>query len=111
MCRFVVVDANTTGQWLVLFDAYGKCHLVRIATPVVKAIGWELHGPRAAMGLHFLVVGHSGQRLDGHFEALGVNRQTLHDWLHPTPAWAMQMQASPELASGWAARRLHRTPA
>ena len=86
MCRFIVVDADPTGRWLVLFDGYEQCHLVRVSGPTVAAIGHELHGPRAAMGLHFLVLGHTGQRLDGHFEALGVNRQAVHDELHPPPA-------------------------
>jgi len=79
MCRFVVMDANATGQRLVLVDAYEQCHLVRIATPVAVALGWEQHGPRAAMGLHFLVIGHSGQRLDSHFEAQRrVHRRPAH---------------------------------
>jgi hypothetical protein len=86
MCLFIVVDADATGRMLVLFDTYDKCHLVRIAGPSVAAIGHELHGPRAAMGLHFLVLGHTGQRLDGHFEALGVDRHAVHAEWHPPVA-------------------------
>lgn len=86
------MDASATGHRLVLVDAYEQCHLVRIATPVVVALGWELHGPRAAMGLHFLVIGHSGQRLDSHFEALRVNLQAMQAVLHPTPLRALSAQ-------------------
>jgi hypothetical protein len=82
MCRFVIMNANATAHRLGLVDAYGKWHLVHIEAASSFAPGSELHGPQAALGLHFLVVGPTGQRLAVNFEAIGLTRESLMDRLH-----------------------------
>lgn len=72
MCRFVVLDRKASGRLFTLLDSYGKCHVARLETGVSVAAGSELHGPRAALGLHFLVDAQSGRRLTVDFHALHV---------------------------------------
>jgi hypothetical protein len=85
MCRYLIVDSDSTGRLLGLVDAYGHCHLARVLTPAAPARGAQLHGPRAALGLHFLAVEPSGQRLNAHFEFIGASRQAMLDRLHGAP--------------------------
>lgn len=83
MCRYIVLDIDPMSRRLGLQDGYGKHHLARITGGAVAVIGDELHGAQPALGLHFLILGRSGHRLNTHFEALRVSRQTIIDSLHP----------------------------
>jgi hypothetical protein len=112
MVRFVVVESVGSGHLLGLLDSYGKCHLARIAMTAAVTVGCVLHGPRAAVGLHFLASGQTGQRLSTHFQAVGLGRQALIDELHRValrephqaigPAWPTSQRPP---------RRVHGTPA
>ena len=82
---FVVLGSHTNGQLLGLLDDYGRCHLVHIAAGagLGAEVGSRLHGPRAAVGRHFLVSVQTGARLRADFELVGVSRQAVLDRLHP----------------------------
>jgi hypothetical protein len=77
MCRFLVFELKVPSPMIVLLDSYGECHLARLASSMSLAVGSEMHGPRAAMGLHFLVEAHSGRRVSVEFQALRVARAEL----------------------------------
>lgn len=74
MSRFVVLDLKASGHLITLLDSYGKCHQARLESGGSVALGSELHGPKAAIGLYFLVEAQSGRRLSVVFQVLCVVR-------------------------------------
>ena len=74
MCRFIVLAVKAPGGLISLSDSYGQCHLARLDDRMSATVGSEWDGPRAAMGLHFLVEAQSGRRVSVEFQALRVAR-------------------------------------
>ena len=77
MCRFVVLEIAVSGRRITLLDSYGKYHVARLEPGCSARVGIDLHGPRAAIGLHFLVEARHGQRVSVVFQALCVARTDL----------------------------------
>lgn len=85
MSRFVVIACNHARRRIGLLDHYGKFHLACLVDGQGAAVGSELHGPRAAIGLHYLVSAPAGQRLEVEYLVLRMPRQELLDQLHAQP--------------------------